>query len=41
MFTCHYLNPEQMWGVFKDGVFVAIFGTSIEAQAYCDRHNAK
>jgi len=39
MFTYHYLYPEDMWGVFENGEFVAIFVTMNEALEYCARHN--
>lgn len=38
-FTVHYLIPESAWAVFENGVFIAIFMTSEEAEAYADRHN--
>lgn len=41
MFTYHYMQPEGMWGVFKDGAFVAVFMTPEEAADYCDRHNQR
>jgi len=41
MYTYHYLAPEKQWGVFKDGAFIAMFETSIEANNYCMRHNDK
>lgn len=40
-FTYHFLVPEQLWGVFADGVFVAVFGSADEARDYCDRHNGQ
>jgi hypothetical protein len=41
MYKYHYLQPENMWGVFFDGSFVAIFSTAAEAAEFCARNNAK
>ena len=40
MFHYHYLQPENMWGVFKGGSFVALFASAEEAADYCNRHNS-
>ena len=40
-FEFHYMYPEKLWGVFENGTFVAMFGTSKEAQEYCARHNGE
>lgn len=41
MYTYHYLHPEQQWGVFCNGEFIAMFETPAEARDYCMKHNDK